>query len=118
MRGISHPAAVRRELPIIGVLNKQAGFVVADERQHPEILYRVHEVSTYVKDEPAIWRPARGPDERIRGLRRQQHFRAACSVRILLVNTPTNLAPKFPEQNPAPIRRPDRIAVASLRIIC
>ena len=96
--GISHPSAVRRELPVIGVLDKEARFAVADERQDPEILSRVDEGSTHKEDEPAISRPVRGPDSWIGGLRRQQQLLATCPVGIHLVNAQLSLPRNVPNR--------------------
>src|SRR5262245_33200820 len=108
LRGISHPAAVRRELPIKGVLDKEPGFAVAYERQNPDFLshwgkggFRAH-----IEDEPCIWRPARGPYSQIRVLRLQQQLTFTCPVGILLINAQHCLVRSAAEQNVATIWRP------------
>src|SRR5262245_22874885 len=88
LRGISHPAAVGRELPIKGVLDKEPGFAVAYARQNPDFLsyWGEGDFRAHIEDEPCIWRPARGPYSLIRVLRRQQQLFATCPVGIHLVN--------------------------------
>src|SRR5262245_52212587 len=104
MGGISHPAAIGRELPIKGVMDKEAGFTVA-ERQNPDLLIRVGGISDHVEDEPAIWRPARGPNSLARSLRRQQQLLATSPVGIHLINARPSLAGGQTEQDPASIGR-------------
>src|SRR5262245_35683851 len=88
LRGISHPAAVRRELPIIGVLDKEPGFAVAYERQNPDFLshWGKGDFPAHIEDEPAIWGPARGKYSEVRVVVSQQQFFATRPVGIHLVN--------------------------------
>ena len=52
-----------------GVMDKEARFAVAGERQDSDVMYV--KLGGLVKDKPAISRPVGGPYSLIRGLRRQ-----------------------------------------------
>src|SRR5262245_54812647 len=110
--GISHPAAVRRELANKGVMDKEARFGVAGEMQDSDVVY-VLGIAGLVKDKPAIWRPVGGPYGRIGVFRRQQQLLPTGPVGIHLVNFASSAA----EQNAATIRRPGRKSVANPRIV-